>query len=291
MIYVVVGPTASGKSHLAEQIYHKLDRAVLINGDAYQIYKDMNIGTAKIGQDDALFKEYQLLDILTPDHTFSVMEYQSLIRLEIQKALDDNKDVIIVGGTGLYIRAALYDYDFVKEETPDDVSDLEALDNDTLHDMLTKLDEVEAAKIHKNNKKRMIRGISLIRSSGQRKSDLIAKQDHKVIYDNVKIFFINPDREKLYEKINNRVDEMFDSGWIDEVKGLLEKYDLSNTAKKAIGYEEIISYLNNELSLQECKEIIKKRTRNYAKRQITFFKHQFDSIIMYNNIDDFIKLI
>lgn len=291
MIYVIVGPTASGKSKLAEKLYYKLDNPILINGDAYQIYKDMNIGTAKISKDDPLYSKYKLLDIISCEDEFSVMEYQSLIRKEIDEGLKNNKDIIIVGGTGLYIRAALYDYEFKKELDDVDNSDLNDLSNIELHNILKSLDEEEAKKIHPNNKKRVLRAIQLIRLLGESKTEFLNKQNHKIIYDDVKIFYINPDREKLYQRINERVDEMIQEGLIDEVKNLITKYNLSSTAIKAIGYQEIISYLKGEMTLENAKELIKKKTRNYAKRQNTFFKHQFNSVIIYNDIDDFLKLI
>ncbi len=281
MIYVIVGPTASGKSRAAEMLYKKCKDAVLINADAFQIYKDMDVATAKISKDDPLRSQYKLLDVVTPDKTFSVKEYQELARKEIDKALDKNKDVIMVGGTGLYIRATLYDYDF--PETQDsDVSEYNSLNNEDLHGILKSLDPKEAEKIHPNNRKRVIRAIELIKMSGESKSDILSKQKHKIIYDNVKIYFINPPRDELYERINNRVDEMFESGLIDETKMLLEKYELSLTSKQAIGYCETIDLIYNKSSIDDAKNKIKQRTRNYAKRQVTFFKHQFNTIEVKN---------
>lgn len=290
MIYVIVGPTASGKTKLAEEIYHKLDDPILINGDAYQIYKDMDIGTAKISKDDPLYSKYKLLDVISCEEEFSVSEYQSLIRKEIDEGIKNHKDIIIVGGTGLYIRAALYDYRFEKELETDN-SDLLHFSNDELHKILKKLDPIEADKIHPNNRKRVLRSIQLIRSIGESKTDFLNKQEHKIIYENVKIFYINPNRELLYKRINDRVEKMIDEGLINEVENLIKKYNLSSTAVKAIGYQEIISYLNGEITLENAKEIIKKKTRNYAKRQNTFFKHQFKNVIICNDIDEFLKLI
>ena len=128
-----------------------------------------------------------------------------------------------------------------------------------------------------NNRKRLIRALDLISSSGVKKSDLIASQEHKIIYPDVKFLFLNPERESLYESINKRVDKMIKEGLVDEVKYLKEKYHLSTTASQAIGYKEILDYLDDKLSLEEAIELIKKRTRNYAKRQVTFFKNQFNS--------------
>ena len=271
MIYVIMGPTCSGKTEVANFLIDKLN-CDAINFDAFQIYQDMNIGTAKISKQDEHYKRYHLLDIRKPNESFSVMEYQQLCREELDKLKD--KDVILVGGTGLYVRAALYDYVFKKEETMDN-SDLEKLTNEELWDMLNQLDVEESKKIHQNNRKRLIRAISLIRSSEINKTEMLNEQKHDLVYPNVRFIFICPERELLYKNINARVEKMFEDGLVDEVKGLLEKYTLSLTASQGIGYKEVIQLLNGEINKQECIELIQKRTRNYAKRQVTFFKNQF----------------
>ena len=275
MIYVIMGPTASGKSNAAHALAKFLD-CPIINADAFQIYKGMDIGTNKVSKDDENYSRYYLLDIVEPNQTYSVMEYQRDFRKTLKELQKKYDNIVLCGGTGLYIRAATYDYEFSEEDIPDETYD--ELSNEELHKMLEELDSKEAEKIHQNNRKRMIRAINLITKSGESKSSLLDKQEHKPIFskEEIKYFFINPNREELYERINERVEEMFDLGLVDEVKNILNKYDLSLTAKQGIGYKEVISYLANEISLEECKELIKKRTRNYAKRQVTFFKHQFD---------------
>ena len=271
MIYVIMGPTCSGKTEVANYLIDKLN-CDAINCDAFQIYQDMDIGTAKISKGDKHYKKYHLLDIRTPSESFSVMEYQTLCRDEIDK--QKGKDVVLVGGTGLYVRAALYDYVFKKEEQVDN-SDLEKLSNEELWNMLKELDVEESKKIHQNNRKRLIRAISLIRSSEMNKTEMLNEQKHELVYQDVRFIFICPDRETLYENINKRVEAMFKKGLVGEVKGLLAKYKLSVTASQGIGYKEVIQLLNNEINEQECIELIQKRTRNYAKRQVTFFKNQF----------------
>ena len=286
MIYVIMGPTASGKSNAAHALAEFLN-CPIINADAFQIYKGMDIGTNKVSKNDKSYFRYHLLDIVEPNQSYSVMEYQKAFRetlLELQK---EYQNIVVCGGTGLYIRAATYDYEFLKEETEDDTYD--DFSNEELHSMLEKLDKKEAEKIHQNNRKRMIRAINLITKIGESKSALIDKQEHKPIFtkDEITYLFINPNREALYENINQRVEEMFNNGLLEEVKGLLDKYELSVTASQGIGYKETISYLHGEIGLEECKELIKKRTRNYAKRQVTFFKHQFE----YQEFDSYQKLI
>ena len=274
MLIVIVGPTGSGKTSIALSLAEKYN-APIINGDAFQIYQDMDIGTAKVKRGSDEYKRHRLLDIIKPSETYSVKNYQEDFRKTYSELKDKYPTMIVCGGTGLYIRAALYDYVFEDEEEID-TSDLEDLSNEELYALLKKVDEKATETIHMNNRKRVIRALQIARTHATNKTENIDKQDHALFYkdEDVKFYFINPDREELYANINARVDQMFDSGLVDEVKGLLKKYDLSLTAKAAIGYKEVIEYLDGKLSLEECKELIKKRTRNYAKRQVTFFKHQ-----------------
>ena len=273
MLLVIVGPTGSGKTSAALKLadfYH----APIINADAFQIYKDMDIGTAKIAKDSEDYKKHYLLDIVKPSERYSVKEYQDDFRKVYAELKKQYQNIIVCGGTGLYIKAALYDYAFEDEEEAD-ISDLEELSNEELAAILNKLDPKAFETIHMNNRKRVIRAIQIARTHEMNKSESIDKQEHKLIIDDeVKFLFLNPDRKALYENINKRVDIMFEQGLLDEVKALLNKYELSTTAKAAIGYKEVIDYLDNKYSLEECQELIKKRTRNYAKRQVTFFKHQ-----------------
>lgn len=271
MIYVICGPTGSGKTETANKLSDILN-APIINGDAFQIYREMNIGTAKISSDDKYYKRYYLLDVVEPSEDFSVMEYQKLFREKVEELSKDYKDIIVCGGTGLYIKASLYDYVF-NEEVSSDTSDLEKMTNEELYELLKQIDPKSTETIHINNRKRVIRAISFMRNSSLKKSEVIESQNHELLYE-ARFFMINPEREKLYENINARVDKMVELGLIEEVKGLLNKYDLSRTARAAIGYKEVIDFLSNKLDYNDCIELIKKRTRNYAKRQVTFFKNQ-----------------
>ena len=274
MLIVIVGPTGSGKTSLALTLSKKYS-APIINGDAFQIYQEMDIGTAKVEKDSEDYKKHYLLDIVKPNQSYSVKEYQEGFRKTYLELKKKYPTIILCGGTGLYIRAALYDYVFEDEEEAD-VSDLEELSNEQLYEMLKQVDLKATETIHMNNRKRVIRALQIARTHESNKSESIDKQEHTLFFkdEDVRFYFINPNREQLYENINARVDQMFDNGLLDEVKGLLNKYDLSLTAKAAIGYKEVIDYLEGKCTLKECKELIKKRTRNYAKRQVTFFKHQ-----------------
>ena len=274
MLIVIVGPTGSGKTEIALKLadfYH----APIINADAFQIYLDMNIGTAKIDKNSDDYKKHHLLDIVKPDQTYSVKQYQEDFRKTYLALKKQNQIMIVCGGTGLYIKAALYDYAFEDEEEAD-ISDLEEMSNEELYEILKKLDIKATETIHMNNRKRVIRAIQIARTHDVNKSEGIDKQGHELYFkdETVKFLFLNPDREELYANINTRVDSMVDKGLVDEVKELLNKYKLSLTAEAAIGYKEVIEYLNGAYSFEECVELIKKRTRNYAKRQVTFFKHQ-----------------
>lgn len=288
MIYVVMGPTCAGKTELANYLMDKL-HCDAINFDAFQIYKDMNIGTAKLSKEDPHYSRYHLLDIKEPSETFSVMEYQQLCRKELSNLLDKNQDVVMVGGTGLYLRAALFDYSFEKEEISVD-DDLNNLSNEELHKLLESIDLEESKKIHVNNRKRLLRAISLIRHTNKKKTDILRSQNHLPIYKEIKFIFISPNREELYHNIDKRVLSMMENGLVDEVKYLLNKYELSLTATQGIGYKEVIEYLQNKINYATCVELIQKRTRNYAKRQITFFKNQFDSEI-YSSVEEAITKI
>lgn len=287
MIYIITGPTGSGKTSASITLSEYFN-CPIVNADAFQIYDEMNIGTAKISKDDPSYKKHYLLDIKKPNESYSVKEYQSDFRRTVDELSKKYDNIIVCGGTGLYIRASIYDYVFKEEEEPD-TSDLEKMSNEELYELLKKYDPASCEKIHQNNRKRVIRAISIARSSDKNKSELEKLQDHKLIYD-VRILMLNPNREQLYENVNQRVDEMFEKGLVEEVKYLLNKYELSQTAKAAIGYKEVIEYLNGEMNLEECKELIKKRTRNYAKRQVTFFKNQFQ-LEMFENKEQLIKAV
>jgi len=273
MIYVICGPTGSGKTEASLKIASFFD-APIVNADAFQIYQEMDIGTAKISKSHPFYSRHYLLDIVSPDQPFSVKEYQCLFRQTIEKLNKLYKNIVVVGGTGLYIKASLYDYVF-EENSSDNADDLEPMTNEQLWKLLESLDPQALNNLHPNNRKRVMRAICIARNHEMNKSTNIAMQSHKIIYQDVKILFINPPRDELYNQINLRVDKMFDNGLVNEVDCLLKKYQLSLTASQAIGYKEVIAYLKNDITLKEAEELIKKRTRNYAKRQVTFFKNQF----------------
>lgn len=274
MLLVIIGPTGSGKTSLAIELANQFN-APIINADAFQIYDEMNIGTAKVNKDSLDYQKHYLLDVVKPNETYSVKQYQEDFRKVYEKLRNSYKTIIMCGGTGLYIKAALYDYNF-EEDNDSDVSDLDKLDNEALFNLLLDLDHGATKNIHPNNRKRVLRALQIARTHTLNKSEAIARQEHSFYYKDevVKLYFLNPEREPLYANINTRVDKMFANGLVDEVKYLLKKYQFSLTARAAIGYKEVIDFLAGDCDYEQCVELIKRRTRNYAKRQVTFFKHQ-----------------
>jgi len=287
MIYVITGPTCTGKSEDAYKLAKSVN-AEIINGDAFQIYKELEIGVAKPNK-EFLDVPHHLFDFVSPDRPYSIMEYQKDARKKIDDILSRGKNVIIVGGSGLYIRSALYDYEFTKQEARVDMSSYEGLTNDELFERLREIDPEECKILHPNNRKRVMRAIEIYLMNGRAKSEINSEQTHKPIYD-VKFLVKNMDREVLYSRINKRVDKMIEFGLVDEVKSLVSKYGDDKQSLQAIGYKEIIASLKGEYSIEHAIELIKKNTRNYAKRQMTFIRHQFD-VEYYDEVGDITILL
>ena len=274
MILVLTGPTGTGKSDIAISLAKKLD-AVIVNADAFQVYKELGIATAKPSEEMRMQAPHYLYDFVSLDSAYNVYEYQKDLRAVLAEQIQDGRNVIIAGGTGLYIRAGLYDYEF-GENADVDLSSYEALSNEELHDVLTKMDEEEAKKIHPNNRVRVLRAISLCLSSGRKKSEMVGEQSHKPIYKDLYFYGLTGEREDIYSRTDERVERMFEAGLVEEVASLSKKYGREAMAFRAIGVKELFPYLDGKQSLEEAKEAIKKNTRNYVKRQLTFCRHQFD---------------
>lgn len=272
MIIVLTGPTGSGKSELAISLAKKL-KANIINADAFQVYEELNIATAKPSDAQFLQAPHFLFSFIPLDSSYNVAEYQKDLRACLAEFAKRGENVIIAGGTGLYIRAGLYDYEFT-EESDVDLSRYEKMDNLSLHDELKRLDPISSEKIHPNNRRRVLRAIAICLSQGKAKSEIESAQEHKPLYD-VCFYGITTEREEIYEKVNQRVEAMFEAGLLEENRRLVEKYGREQSAFKAIGVKECFPYFDGKISLEECKELIKKNTRNYIKRQLTFFRHQF----------------
>ena len=283
MIIAIVGPTGIGKSKLALKIAKEV-KGEIVNCDAFQIYKKMDIGTAKPSLEERSQVPHHLFDYVEPTTSFSVFDYQVTLRNKIEELQKRNVPIILVGGTGLYLKASLYDFSLNEEKEKISLSKYDSYTNEELHKELEKLDFEESKKIHMNNRKRVMRAIEIYLQEGKKKSEIISLQEHKPIYD-VTFVGLTKDRDELYELINKRVDLMFSLGLVDEVRNLLKKYPATLRSFQAIGYKEIISGLASGSSEEEMKKLIKKNSRNYAKRQFTYFKHQMD-VKWFNDIDE-----
>jgi len=270
MIVVIVGPTGVGKTKLSVELA-KHFQTEIISGDSVQVYKDLDIGSAKVTKEEMQGIKHHMIDVLNPSEDFSVALYQKMVREQIEEFQAKGLMPLIVGGTGLYIKSVLYNYNF-SETKRDHAYEKEVahLDNETLHKELEKKDKESAKKIHPNNRKRVLQALQ--RADTHKVSSEQGK-DEKV-YDFLMIG-LSMDRELLYERINQRVDQMIEDGLVEEARKLYEQ-DISYTAAQAIGYKELFAYFDGELSLKEAIDLIKTKSRQYAKKQFTFFRNQFD---------------
>lgn len=289
MIIVIVGSTCTGKSKVAIEVAKHFN-AEIINGDAYQVYKEMNIGVAKPSVEDFLEVPHHLYSYVSVTHPYSIKEYQTDLRSKISDIYLKNKNVVIVGGSGLYIRAGLFDYELSESVKEVDMSKYDDMTNEELHRILKIVDPVDAEKIHMNNRKRVLRALQIYLESGKNKTDIISEQNHKPIYNDCYFFTPVVKRDELYAKIGERVDYMVKNGLFDEVKELYEKYGLSSQAMQAIGYKEFLPVFEGKMTLEDAINDVKKNTRRYAKRQETFVKHQFECV-SYDKSEDIFAFI
>ena len=245
-----------GKSETALEVA-KVFNAEVVNGDAFQCYKEMDIGVAKPPKEYFSIVPHHLFSFVDIDRDYSIANYQKDLRKAVDEILSRGKNVVIVGGSGLYIRSALYDYEFSQD--PDvDMSKYEKMNNEELHKELENIDPEQAKIIHKNNRKRVLRAIEIYLGQGRTKTDLIESQEHKLVYD-AKFFVRNMDRKVLYSLIDKRVDKMIEQGLLSEVKSIFEKYGEGCKALQAIGYKELIPVLKDEYSLDTGIELVKKK--------------------------------
>ncbi|HHV99478.1 MAG TPA: tRNA (adenosine(37)-N6)-dimethylallyltransferase MiaA [Clostridiaceae bacterium] len=276
-VIVIFGPTASGKTRLSIELAKEIGGEI-ISADSMQIYKFMDIGTAKPSKEEMDGIKHYMIDEVYPDEEFSVAKYKKLALEYIKEIISKGKIPIIIGGTGLYINSLIYNIDFSEVETDWDLrnklkKEADEKGNAYLHDKLKAIDPDAAQKIHVNDVKRIIRAIEVYESTGKTISHLQKVSRLKPPeYNYIKIG-LTMDRAKLYDRINKRVDVMLENGLVDEVKKLVELgYDKNAIAMQGLGYKEILAYLRGECTLAEAVEILKRETRRYAKRQITWFK-------------------
>lgn len=269
-IVVIIGPTGVGKTKLSISLAKYLD-AVVINADSMQVYRDLNIGTAKIKENEKEGIKHYLFDICDIEEEYNIYKYQKDGRKLLDKFQKEGKNVVLVGGSGLYIKSLLYDYKFQDEEYK------ETYENLTNQELLEEIKKYQETDIHVNNRKRLIRELNKIKNNNHLKSDI-----HKKLYDFL-LIGLTCDREKLYQIVDKRVDLMIEDGLIEEVKALYEKGINSKAMQTGIGYKELYSYFKGDISLEEAVKLIKKNTRHFIKRQYTFFKHQMD--VTWLNVD------
>lgn len=280
-VVAIVGPTASGKTALSIELA-KQSNGEIINGDSMQVYKGLDIGTAKITEEEMEGVPHHLLSFLEPTDSFSVADYQKLVRGKIAEIQARGKLPIIVGGSGLYVQAVLYDFQFTDEQVDEEArkayyAELEKLGPEAMHAKLAALDPKTAETIHPNNTRRVIRALEMIELSGVSKASEAQNRGEIPLYNHVIIGLgQNMDREELYDRINRRVDLMMEKGLLEEVKGLWERNIRGVQSIQAIGYKELYDYLDGKCSLEEAVEAIKQNSRRYAKRQLTYFRNKME---------------
>lgn len=279
---IITGLTACGKTETSIKIAKRINGEI-ISADSMQVYKRMDIGTAKIKPDEMQGIRHWLIDCFEPDFNYSVAVFAEYARKYIKDILQRGKVPIIVGGTGFYINALIYDtcfsdkgdlrynkqlYDIYKEKG-----------TEYIYSILRECDPKAAEKIHKNNIKRVIRAIEYYWQTGEKISEHNARERQKKASCDYLLFILYDERDVLYKKINMRVDEMIKAGLVEEVENLLkEGYSPSLTSMQGLGYKEILKYINGEISLTEAAELLKKSTRHFAKRQVTWFKNRTNGI-------------
>lgn len=282
IVYVIGGPTASGKSKLAVELAKKVNGEI-ISADSMQIYKEMNIGTAKVNKEEMQGVQHYLVDFVSPDERYSASNFKKDAEKAIEEILAKGKTPIVVGGTGLYIDSLIYGIEFQDEEVDleyreklNKIADEKGLES--LYKKAQEIDPEAMKKISINDRKRIIRVLEIYHKTGKTKTEQeLQSRKNEVKYE-YKVFAITMDREKLYERIEKRVDSMIEQGLIEEVKQILNKYHTFPTAMQGLGYKEVVEYLEGSCTKEEMIEKIKKETRHYAKRQLTWFRKNKETI-------------
>ena len=289
-LFILAGPTAVGKTEISIKLAQRLNGEI-ISADSMQIYKYMDIGSAKISKEEMKGVPHHLIDIIEPSEAFSVAEFKEKAEDYIKEISNKNKLPMLVGGTGFYINSLIYNYSFTDTNKDEEYREYltklaEIKGNEYVHNLLKDIDEESYNKLYANDLKRVIRALEVYKVSGKPMSEFKEAQNILDIPYNIHYFVLNMDRQKLYSRINLRVDIMIENNLIEEVIKLKEMgYNSDMQSMKGIGYKEILYYLNGEISLNEAIEMIKQGSRNYAKRQLTWFRK--DPRINWINKDDF----
>ena len=282
-LIILTGPTAVGKTAASIGLAKAIGGEI-ISADSMQVYRHMDIGSAKIRPEEMQGVPHHLIDVLEPEEAFHVVRFQQMAKEAMEGIYEKGRIPIVVGGTGFYIQALLYDIAFGEnEEDRSYRKELEELAKkegaETLHAMLAQVDEKAALEIHANNVKRVIRALEFYHQTGQKISEHNEEERKKESAYNSAYFVLNDERSHLYDRINRRVDLMFEAGLVEEVRALKNRgYTRNMVSMQGLGYKEIFACLDGECTLEEAKEIIKRDTRHFAKRQITWFKRERDVI-------------
>lgn len=282
-LIILAGPTASGKTSVSIDLAKRIGGEI-VSADSMQVYRGMDVGTAKIKADEMQGVEHYLINVLDPTEDFNIVKFQDMVKYSIEEIKRNGHTPILVGGTGFYIQSVIYDIDF---DTQDDNGDIrKALEEEYdkmganfMYEKLKKIDSVSAENIHKNNKKRIIRAIEYFLINNALISAHNESQRKKDSPYDFRFFVLNPPRDILYDRINQRVDKMVEEGLVEEVKSLKNAgLSIENISMQGIGYKEILEYLDGEITLDEAIDNIKQNTRHMAKRQVTWFKREKDVI-------------
>ena len=286
-VICIVGPTASGKTSISVELAKKLNGEI-ISADSMQIYKKLNIATAKVTKEEMQNIKHHIIDICDVTDNFSVADFKNMCYDKIDEILKRKKVPIIAGGTGLYISSVVYNMDFKEENIDNEFREslynlAKEKSNQYVHDILKDIDPESAKLIHPNNLKRVVRAIEMAKNTKKTKSEHMKDEQKRIQNENSKynflIFYIDHDKELLYDRINKRVDIMVDQGVVDEAKMVYDmKLDRNSTCMQAIGYKEFFPYFEGEITLEQAIEDLKKDTRKSAKRQKTWFKNTLDII-------------
>lgn len=291
-LIVLTGPTAVGKTSLSIDLAKAVDGEI-ISADSMQVYKYMNIGTAKITEEEKCGIPHFLIDEFEPDEEFNVTIFKNKVMGYIKDIKSRGKVPIIVGGTGFYIQSVIYDINFNEYGDDSEVRKkyelmAETIGKSELHKKLALVDREYADSVSENNVKKVVRALTFFEMTGEKLSEHNKRERERSSPFDFAYFVLTMDRKKLYERIDKRVDLMFDMGLVDEVKALMAKgYDKSLVSMQGIGYKEVIDYLNGKTSLEECIDIIKRDTRHFAKRQLTWFKRE--KVVTYIDKDEFVS--
>lgn len=281
-VVVICGPTASGKTALSIELAKKINGEI-VSCDSMQIYKEMDIGTAKTTKEEMQGIKHYMLDIISPEERYSVADYKKEAKNAIREIIKKGKTPIVVGGTGLYVDSLIYEIEYPNIEFDEEYRkkleiqvEKEGLEN--LYEQAKKIDPEAIKKISQNDKKRIIRILEIYHATGYNKTEQERKSREKEPEFDYKVYGLNMPREKLYKRIDLRVDIMIKQGLIEEVKKIYKKYSEFPTAMQGLGYKEVVEYLNNNLTKEEMIEKIKQETRRYAKRQMTWFRKNKQTI-------------